>query len=77
MIFEALFTFVIGAGIGAYHNEHIFPCLTDTHVLVKQKAGPAAAKMKDASAPYVKMASDKATPYINQAKDKTTHQESF
>merc|ERR1711956_147764 len=69
---ETIFTFIIGAGIGAYHGEHIFPCLTDTHALAKQKAGPAVAKAKEASAPYVKMAQDKATPYVNQAKDKAT-----
>mmetsp|Transcript_5745 Transcript_5745/g.13091 ORF Transcript_5745/g.13091 Transcript_5745/m.13091 type:complete len:90 (+) Transcript_5745:93-362(+) len=78
---SAIFSFVVGLGIGAYNHEHLRPCLSDTATVSKQKAAPYAKQISSKvaekaaqAAPVAKQISsnlrDKASPYLKMAQDK-------
>eukprot|EP00747_Dinoflagellata_sp_TGD_P057878 gnl/TRDRNA2_/TRDRNA2_150860_c0_seq1.p2 gnl/TRDRNA2_/TRDRNA2_150860_c0~~gnl/TRDRNA2_/TRDRNA2_150860_c0_seq1.p2 ORF type:complete len:100 (-),score=35.44 gnl/TRDRNA2_/TRDRNA2_150860_c0_seq1:256-555(-) len=84
-MFDMIFGFFLGLGIGAYNAEHMHECCEDTRILTKQKAGPAAQAIKEHSGPMIKdvgrrasgllqQGADAAAPHIQSLKEKAAPQ---
>uniref|UniRef100_A0A7S4WF02 Uncharacterized protein n=1 Tax=Alexandrium monilatum TaxID=311494 RepID=A0A7S4WF02_9DINO len=65
-MFDLIFGFVLGLGIGAYNAKNgLRDCLDDTFHLSKQKA----AEAKTKAGPYAMQARAAAMPYVKQISD--------